>query len=181
MVDSASLVTANIRLLEQGIDLLENIDDKRYLYSDEQVYKSAVGRHIRHTLEHYLCLLQHGMNGSQIDYDARKRDEQLETDRQYAVKVTKSIISELNILAKQPEQLDRQLQIKNNEGHLKAEGQWCRSGWRRELLFLISHTVHHYALVAIILRVQGYHSPPEFGVAPSTLRYEQKLENNPAD
>ena len=43
----------------------------------------------------------------------------------------------------------------------------------RELKFLVSHTVHHYAIIALQLRHQGVEPGPEFGVAPSTLRYEQ--------
>jgi hypothetical protein len=48
---------------------------------------------------------------------------------------------------------------------------WGRSSAERELQFLLSHTVHHYALIALMLRTQGYEPGAEFGVAPSTLAY----------
>jgi hypothetical protein len=44
----------------------------------------------------------------------------------------------------------------------------------RELQFLVSHTVHHYAVIALILRARGLEPGPDFGVAPSTLKYEQE-------
>lgn len=53
----------------------------------------------------------------------------------------------------------------------------CRSGvgsvssLGRELQLLISHTVHHYAMMALVLRGQGIDPGPEFGVALSTFRY----------
>jgi hypothetical protein len=44
----------------------------------------------------------------------------------------------------------------------------------RELQFLLSHTVHHYALMALILRLQGFNPAAEFGVAPSTLQHWER-------
>jgi hypothetical protein len=35
---------------------------------------------------------------------------------------------------------------------------------------LCSHAVHHFALIAMILRAHGIDVDPKFGVAPSTLR-----------
>jgi hypothetical protein len=48
---------------------------------------------------------------------------------------------------------------------------WCSSSVVRELEFLQSHTVHHYSLIAILLRLQGIEPEEDFGVAPSTLEY----------
>ncbi len=41
----------------------------------------------------------------------------------------------------------------------------------RELAMLASHTVHHYAIVALLLRIKGVVVPETFGVAPSTQRH----------
>ena len=41
----------------------------------------------------------------------------------------------------------------------------------RELQVLSSHTVHHFALIAVTLRMHGVEMDPDFGMAPSTLRY----------
>ena len=51
------------------------------------------------------------------------------------------------------------------------EKAWCGSTVARELRFLVSHTVHHYALIAMVLRGHGLDPGEEFGVAPSTLAY----------
>jgi hypothetical protein len=41
----------------------------------------------------------------------------------------------------------------------------------RELQVLSSHTIHHFALLAMVLRARGVSVDAEFGMAPSTLRY----------
>ncbi len=54
------------------------------------------------------------------------------------------------------------------------ESSWATSSVERELQFLRSHTVHHFALIAVILRLSGLEPGEEFGVAPSTLRYRKE-------
>jgi uncharacterized damage-inducible protein DinB len=43
----------------------------------------------------------------------------------------------------------------------------------RELQFLASHTVHHFALVALLLRLAGVSVPDGFGVATATARHRE--------
>ncbi|MFT5050292.1 MAG: hypothetical protein ACI8QZ_001693 [Chlamydiales bacterium] len=37
----------------------------------------------------------------------------------------------------------------------------------------MSHTVHHFALIAVILRLDGRSVRARFGVTPSTLRHRE--------
>jgi hypothetical protein len=53
----------------------------------------------------------------------------------------------------------------------EAGDDWLPSTVSRELQALSSHTIHHLALVAIILRLQGIRLDPDFGMSPSTLRH----------
>src|SRR5262249_43081278 len=46
----------------------------------------------------------------------------------------------------------------------------------RELMALSSHTIHHFALIAMTLRAHGVVVNPDFGVAPSTLRYREQKQ-----
>ena len=52
-------------------------------------------------------------------------------------------------------------------------GEWCASTGRRELQFLLSHSVHHYAIIAMICGQHEIEVPEGFGVAPSTLKYRE--------
>ncbi|MDR8391626.1 hypothetical protein NC796_10770 [Aliifodinibius sp. S!AR15-10] len=172
MVERDSLVALNIHFLRQGIKLLSDIDDTLYLNEESPHHKSAVGKHMRHILEHYLSLL--GNANGRLDYDSRARDERIENNRLHAVTKAKQIIEKLKKHAADQRFLDKRLKVKNNEGDPNS---WSVSSVQRELQFLVSHTVHHYSLIAIILRIQGYKPDEEFGVAPSTLRYQKQVSN----
>jgi uncharacterized damage-inducible protein DinB len=45
-----------------------------------------------------------------------------------------------------------------------------RTTLARELAFVVQHTVHHCALIAVLLEWQGYRVPYGFGLAASTQR-----------
>jgi len=51
---------------------------------------------------------------------------------------------------------------------------WLPSSMGRELQFLLGHTVHHSALIVMIIDGIGLSIPDGFGIAPSTLRHNQK-------
>jgi hypothetical protein len=69
-------------------------------------------------------------------------------------------------------------------GHLEAEvlvrseidpDVWHSSSVGRELEYVLSHTVHHHALIAEKLAAIGVYIERHFGVAPSTLEYWKAL------
>jgi hypothetical protein len=170
-VPGPQIIHDNILFLRQGIDLLGQIDDDMYLKAVAPYAASGVGKHIRHNLDHYEMFLA-GLPAGSIDYDSRQRDPRVETDRHYATQKMLSIISRLEGI--KPQRLDDAISVKMNEGEETEEvSLHSQSTIRRELQFLLSHTVHHYALIAIILKIQGFDCDEDFGVAPSTLKYQQ--------
>lgn len=162
------LAEDNIGYLNQGIDLLNLLDDETYARSEPSTYGNALGGHLRHCLDHYANFLA-GLASGRIDYDARQRDPRIENDRNLALGKMKELIVDLQGLAS-----DAPLQVKMDCGDESNEASWwSESTTRRELQFLVSHTVHHYALIKFILKFQGRETGPNFGVAPSTLRYNE--------
>jgi len=157
----------NQHFLHQGVALLEQLSDT--------TYGSAVGRHspvgaqYRHVLEHYQCLLA-GVGEGRVDYDARARDPLIERDRGHALQVTRDLLQTIAALPHDP---DLSLVVQMDCGGGETCREWCRSSLGRELQFLASHTVHHYALIALLLEAQGEEVPPDFGVAPSTLTHQR--------
>jgi hypothetical protein len=67
------------------------------------------------------------------------------------------------------EDMVRPLRVRG-DGPPEEDG-WSQSTVGRELQYLLSHTIHHYAIIGSILRAQGREPGPDFGVAPSTLRH----------
>jgi hypothetical protein len=153
----------NIEALRQGEKLLQRMSDVVYTRPAELVFEGTVGAHIRHNLDHYICFLN-GLENGCIDYSARQRNSRLERDRSYALAEMSRLQVCLENVAE--DMADASLLVKRDVGPGQAG-----SSVKRELEFLLSHTTHHYAMVAIICRLNNLSVEEEFGVAPSTLRY----------
>ncbi len=176
MIHLKNLIENNVLCLEQGIQLLNEMEDAVYTHTASPVYSSGIGDHYRHCVEHYLCFLD-GIDARSIDYDARKRDLRIATERAYAIEVTKQIIAGLDKLACSGVALRVKMdcRLDDEEGAI-----WTDSTPERDLQYLQAHTIHHYALIAMILRLQGQEPGEGFGVAPSTLTYRKQRQTQAA-
>ncbi len=160
-------IRANLVVIRQGITLLADLGAERYTPRLPLCYNASVGGHTRHIIEHYRSFLQ-GLEAGEIDYENRPRDSLIEHDVTYASDLLESICAQLSELGGK---------LSNRGLLLCAEttpGIATITSVMRELEFLLSHTIHHYALVAVMARLQGCEPEPSFGVAPSTLKYQQK-------
>ena len=175
---STRLALANITYLEQGIELLSAIDDAAYTHAEPPLYTSGVGGHYRHCIDHYIQLLA-GLPEARVDYDARSRDRSLESRREAAIAKSREIQSQLEALAGSAESLPLQTRMDCGDGR-RREARWEQSTLGRELQFMVSHTTHHFALIALILRHQGIEPGADFGVAASTLQHSRRRQPAPA-
>lgn len=168
------VINSNIFFLNQGIELLTEVSNEQYSSNDGKYNKSGIGRHFRHIIEHYISLLneQDGL----VDYDARERNLRLEVDREFMIDTMREITENLQALSDNQNALDKSITVRSNEGIGEEDSPLSHSTIRRELQFLISHTVHHYALIGLILKTMGFDPSPDFGVAPSTLKHEQEKQ-----
>jgi hypothetical protein len=160
-----SLADSNIVLLEQLGALLDTLDDEAYVQPHPGIGLSGIGPHVRHCLDFYARLLA-GAPAGRVDYDDRPREQRLETSCRAARLRVTELAASLPSLAR----ADRRLRV-------RMDGVEAPSDVQRELLALQSHTVHHLALIAVLLRAQGRLPPAGFGVSPSTLRHEQELHS----
>lgn len=172
MAACSALAEDNLAFLQQGRDLVTRLSSEAYSCTGHPVFGSGVGGHLRHVLDHYSNLLA-GFPSGRVDYDARARELEIETVRAAALARIDELIAGLQKLAREN---DRPLKVKMDCGEqTDTSSWWTDSTARRELQFLISHTVHHYALIRLILKIQGIDAGPQFGVAPSTLRHHAQL------
>lgn len=162
----SSLVDDNIVCLQQGTELLESLNAEQFTYASNGVFGSTIGGHLRHAADHFRCFLN-GYASGRIDYDARERDTKLEEDPAYARQFLEAQIDALRQINEA--ELDRSVEIKMDAGET---AEWSRSTVRRELQFLLSHTIHHFALIVAVGHESGLERfPKDFGVAPSTSKY----------
>ena len=160
------LVQVNIGWLRQVLSLIDQMDDETFSTSPPGLAPHRVGSHLRHVLEFYQCFLG-GLATSRIDYDARKRNESIERRRHSAAANIRSIISRLDEVSFFEGDWELAVRMENAD-----EDVYLISSVARELQALSSHTIHHFALIAITLRVHGIEVDPDFGMSPSTLRYQ---------
>jgi uncharacterized damage-inducible protein DinB len=162
---TSRLIADNVHALRQGIELISAIDDETYSKANAPLTKSGVGSHFRHCIDFYSRFAA-GIQSGRINYDRRERNGEVEASRLSALEKIEAIIEQLRNLA--PEDGKREVEVISESSD---EANWSRSSIKRELQFLLSHTIHHYAIVAASLRMKGIEPGEEFGVALSTLRH----------
>lgn len=150
-------------ILRQGIELIENLPDELFTRC-KRGGESSVGAHFRHNLDFVTNFLR-GLETGRLNYNARERNFQVETDRRFAAFRFRQAVFELENLS--PEDLGKKILVRSET----IENLWCESSSARELEFLQSHTIHHYALIQAKLTSFGFQVPKDFGVAPSTLEF----------
>ncbi|MES1250230.1 MAG: hypothetical protein ABUL46_06065, partial [Chitinophaga rupis] len=74
-----------LRLFLQLTQLLEQLSDEEYSMPVKALSGAAVGQHVRHVIESFQEL-EAGYPAGDVNYDLRKRDRRLETDRLFALR-----------------------------------------------------------------------------------------------
>jgi hypothetical protein len=166
MAERLESVDGNCVVLEQAIALLLRMDDATYAEGGAAPGVSPVGVHFRHILDHYRALLT-GLATGDIDYDARDRNVPVERDRALALAAAEGYRRDLGRLPAELAGRPLRVHLRSMADHDGSD--WSGSTVKRELQFLVSHTVHHYALIKDLLRRAGFDPGQGFGVAPSTL------------
>ncbi len=149
----------NIRWLRQAVEVLDGIDDQAY---------ADAGGQFRHVVEFYECFLE-GLRRRHVDYDARRRDCTVQAHRVVALSRCLSLIQKFETESLPRIDTPICLQVEDSPGLTVT------STVGRELQALSSHTVHHFALISMILKARGALVDSSFGVAPSTLRHRSQL------
>lgn len=172
-MQATRLLTAqNVEFLKQGRRLILMLDDETYRQGLPPIATSGIGSHFRHCLDFYRGFVE-GLATGRVDYDLRSRDRSIESDRDKALELIDRMIHELEMLGSSINP-DRELDVSLDSPEEMAEQPvWSRSSVLRELQALTAHTVHHYALIAILLKARGFDPGETFGVAPSTLKHEK--------
>jgi hypothetical protein len=159
------IIQNNVEVLQQARTILLAVNQAALNYS------AQIGPHLRHLLDHYECFLD-GLEGGCIDYDQRERDVETETHINAAQHRINAVSVRLTALT--PLDLPAQVTVRlSTQAHDERPAEESLSSPARELQFLHSHAVHHYAFIRLILQHQGLVLDEHFGKAPSTLRHER--------
>ncbi len=129
----------------------------------------AIGSHMRHCLDYFVCLLR-GLEGGLVDYDARDRDSRVASDPVHFSNCLQEALDHL--LEACSGGLDRPLRLRQT---VAADGRsWTvATTLERELTFLSGHCVHHLAITSLLAQLMGVTVSPELGKAYSTSTHEK--------
>jgi DinB superfamily len=159
-------VASLARLLEELEVLLIGVDPAVYGARFAPGISGSIGEHVRHCLDHVTALLS-ANPAVTLSYDRRHRGTAVETDSSAAIRQIAECRRVLDSWSSRS--IDEPIRVSSL---ISAAGEtvigWSTLG--RELAFVLSHTIHHQALIALLLAIRGLDVPDRFGYAPSTPR-----------
>jgi len=162
------LLAAVDEVLEQGEALLTGLSDAQY--AEAFAAGGSIGAHYRHSLEHFKILFE-AVKDPHVDYDRRARDRRLETERLTALKTTRDFREAARFLSTlSPE---RVIEVRATLSYSTPTSCSVVSTLGREILYAVSHAIHHHALIAMICGPGKIPVPVDFGVAPATVAHQK--------
>jgi hypothetical protein len=151
----------------QLAESLNQLHEAEYTQPSKILFNATIGQHARHIIELFLCL-EKGYHEGIVNYEKRKRDHRIESDRHLAMQLLKDIyrrIARPNI--------DLVLETEDFEDSVTTVS--MPTNYYREIAYNLEHTIHHMAMIRVgINEVSSVVLPDEFGVAFSTLKYRKE-------
>ena len=157
---------AIMNVLSQLEESLHKLSEAQYRQPVKILFDATIGQHVRHIIELYICLYN-GYETGVVNYDERKRDIRIETDKDFAIELMEMITGNLDKFNKD---LLLEASYDNHSATVRIA-----TNYYREIIYNLEHTVHHMALVRVgIHAVSTIAIPDDFGVASSTLKYRKE-------
>lgn len=171
------IIMDNIEALTSGAGILELLTEDQYNRVAAPYFSASIGKHYRHILDHYLSFIK-GLPENHINYDRRDREERLETDLGYALETIQYIIESLSSYSRKLESgfAQESVDVSLCTSCSSEITEPVPSSIQREMVFLQGHTTHHYAIIAAMLKFSEITVDNRFGVAPSTLKYQEQSQ-----
>jgi uncharacterized damage-inducible protein DinB len=156
-------------ILQQLQAVIGCLRDEQYSMKPVGVVQSSIGAHVRHCLDHVRSLLK-AIETGELDYDQRDRGTAIETGRAAALAAIKSMRNRLANLTE--DVIDQPLRL---SVLMTCDGLPFRfeTSVGREMAYVLSHTIHHNALVGTMVKTLGGWLPDRFGYAPATVAHER--------
>ena len=161
---------ASKEVINQLKELLCQLSPEEYTAKLAVLNYGSIGQHVRHTIEFFQCLIK-GISCGIVDYDGRERNLQIENNLLF----TLNTLSEIEGKITNESNLHQPVNVRVT--YNERDFQLVESNFMRELVYLVEHAIHHFALIRIGIQENFSHITlePTFGVAYSTIRYQQEL------
>lgn len=166
--EGSALGAALVEILRELDGVVSALSAAQYTRRCGESFADAtIGGHVRHCLDHARALVD-GRSAGRVDYDHRVRGTDIEQDPAAA----RAELDRLGVAAAELESADP-LEPLTVCVMVAKDGARVEVGSTlgRELSFVLSHTVHHNAMVRGMAISLGVKVPRTFGYAPSTLAH----------
>lgn len=165
------MLSSQLEIVQQAQEFLTSVSLIDYTTQIKPHLAGSAGAHMRHVVDHYHALI-HGLEDGVVDYNKRDRFGNIETDPKAALLAWGEIATWLEKACL----LDPStpLSVMSETSIQQTEYVTVQSNIARELVFVSSHAIHHFSLLAVIRSLQGEETPEFFGVAPATVTYLKK-------
>ena len=145
---------------------IQQLSDEQYKQPSSILFNATIGQHVRHIIELFICLNQ-GYETGLVNYEKRKRDYRIETERELAIELLHSIYTSIN-------KPDKNIMLEVSYDEHSNDTIVIHTNYYREVAYNLEHTVHHMALVRVgINEVSSIELPAGYGVASSTIKYRK--------
>ena len=168
MINNVIALEGQLETVQQAKDFLVGLSAENYQVVLKPHFASSAGAHMRHVLDHYLAL-KDGLGQGLINYNKRNRYSKIESCPQAALLGWVTIEQWL----KEVSQLDAvmPLTVVCENSVNETQNTHSKSTLARELVFVSSHAVHHFSLLAVINSLLGNKDEVNLGIAPCTATF----------
>jgi len=145
---------------------LNQLSDEQYTQPSGLLFNATIGQHVRHIIELFICL-DEGYETGVVNYEKRKRDRRIETEKDFANALLHGIYSHLD-------RMNKDLVLEAGYDEHSGDTVVVTTNYYREIIYNLEHTVHHMALIRVgITEVSKIELPEDYGVAASTIKYRK--------
>jgi hypothetical protein len=155
--------------LSQLKNCIHQMNESNFVEPVELLSGNTIGKHTRHIIELFQCLINQECIGL-VNYDGRVHSKIIET----SVVLSSHAIDEILIGINQIES-DKPLTLVSCSD---ADGGTflANTSLLRELQYNVEHAIHHMAIIQIAIKhhFKNLSVPKDFGVAYSTIKFQEK-------
>ena len=148
-------------------DSLDRLTESEYTQQSKILFNATIGQHVRHIIELFQCL-ENGYAEGVVNYEKRKRDYKIESDKDFAASLLRKIFRNLS-------KPNKYISLEAEDYNETVETITIPSNYYREIAYNLEHTIHHMALIRVgINEVSSIILADDYGVAYSTIKFRQQ-------
>jgi hypothetical protein len=165
------MLDSQLEVVQQAKQFLSGLHIEEYTTTVKPHFSASAAVHMRHVLDHYFALMA-GLDEGVVNYNIRNRFSDTENCPKLALDAWVKVEQGLLTICKRP--LDLKLHVISETSVSRTHIAKVSSTLARELVFVSSHAIHHFSLIAVMRSLQGKSTADQFGIAPATATFIQK-------